>query len=522
VPERELAEAAASLRQVTGDCSSSSGSEISIDREEIDGARENAIEEEERADGESFGGLNTSDPGHVSSVAAVSHTAHISTGYLDAAMAELDMDKYDNEDSIDSANATRLFGGGQANYYLTNDEDPYMTVKDDMDEEEDDYPDDYTMLPTDRILLAARTEDNVSHLEVYVYEEPLSSDIDDSNLYCHHDLLLPAFPLCLSWLSCPTDGAEQVHTNCVAIGTMYPGIEIWDLDLIDAIEPLASLGGYEHYRNEEKNMDNTVSRKRTANPTKNHDRAGPASRDDSHTDAVLDLSWNAYDRSVLASASADQTVRVWDITTQKTKNVLYHHSGKVQAVAWNPVEAEVLLTGGFDNCAAVIDIRAPEKAAMSWEVKGDVECVLWNLDDPTQFLVSNDAGFVLCMDTRKGGGSECIFSLRAHERATTSLSISAGAPSLLLTCSTDKFLKLWDISDGKPSLVAKNNPDVGALFTAGFAPSVPYLVGCAGSNGAVAVWDIRAEAAVAEGQYSDQLEQFSRAAALKLDKASPG
>lgn len=47
-------------------------------------------------------------------------------------------------------------------------------------------------MPTfaDLVLLAARTEDDVSHLEVWVYEE--ASDADgEANLYVHHDLLLP-------------------------------------------------------------------------------------------------------------------------------------------------------------------------------------------------------------------------------------------------------------------------------------------------------------------------------------------
>lgn len=40
------------------------------------------------------------------------------------------------------------------------------------------------------------------------------------------------------------------------------------------------------------------------------------------------------------------------------------------------------------------------------------------------------------------------------------------------------------------------------------------LVGCAGSKGEVAVWDILTEAAVANGPYGAQLEKFNRAAAL--------
>jgi periodic tryptophan protein 1 len=153
---------------------------------------------------------------------AVAAAAHSGAGNLDAAMKELDMDKYDDEDDEADVNAARLFGGGRATFHDTNEEDPYMTIKDEEDEEEEDYPDDFTVRPTDLVMLAARTDDDVSHLEVYVYEEPILNGTEESNLYCHHDLLLPAFPLCVSWMDCPTDGTEGGHANCVAVGTMYP------------------------------------------------------------------------------------------------------------------------------------------------------------------------------------------------------------------------------------------------------------------------------------------------------------
>ena len=40
------------------------------------------------------------------------------------------------------------------------------------------------------MLLAARTEDDVSHLEVWVYEEARGED-GEANLFVHHDVLLP-------------------------------------------------------------------------------------------------------------------------------------------------------------------------------------------------------------------------------------------------------------------------------------------------------------------------------------------
>ena len=69
--------------------------------------------------------------------AAVAAAAHGGAN-IDAAMAELDMDKYDDEDDEADINAARLFGGGRATFHDTNDEDPYMTVKDEEDEEDED------------------------------------------------------------------------------------------------------------------------------------------------------------------------------------------------------------------------------------------------------------------------------------------------------------------------------------------------------------------------------------------------
>jgi len=79
-----------------------------------------------------------------------------------------------------------------------------------------------------------------------------------------------------------------------------------------------------------------------------------ALKPDSHADAVLALSWNRDYRNVLASGSADTTVKVWDLATEQCSATLDHHQDKVQAVAWNPAQASVLLSGGFDKAVCLV------------------------------------------------------------------------------------------------------------------------------------------------------------------------
>jgi periodic tryptophan protein 1 len=63
----------------------------------------------------------------------------------------------------------------------------------------------------------------------------------------HHDISLPAFPLALAWMDlapcAPEEDGNVPVKNFVAVGTFKPGIEIWNLDVMDPLEPDATLGG---------------------------------------------------------------------------------------------------------------------------------------------------------------------------------------------------------------------------------------------------------------------------------------
>ena len=112
------------------------------------------------------------------------------------------------------------------------------------------------------------------------------------------------------------------------MGTMEPNIEVWDVDVVDSIEPAYVLKGTEVKVGKKK-------KKKTS--------------DTGHSDAVLDLSWNKNQRKVLASASADFTVGIWDLDQGVMATTLTHHTEKVQSVEWHPVEAQTLVSGQYQS-----------------------------------------------------------------------------------------------------------------------------------------------------------------------------
>ncbi|KAL7210729.1 hypothetical protein ACSBR1_032142 [Camellia fascicularis] len=114
-------------------------------------------------------------------------------------LQELDMEHYDEED--DGVGLIDM-GIGDA-YCPSNDMDLYLKDQNDDDSEE---VEDMAITIEDAVIVCAHNEDDVSHLEVWIYEDPSDGD---SNMYVHHDIIIPAFPLCTAGLDCPIKGREK-------------------------------------------------------------------------------------------------------------------------------------------------------------------------------------------------------------------------------------------------------------------------------------------------------------------------
>ncbi|KAB7499975.1 Periodic tryptophan protein 1-like protein [Armadillidium nasatum] len=200
-------------------------------------------------------------------------------------------------------------------------------------------------------------------------EEDASSEIENNKIYPTDNLITVGH----------IDGDAailEVYGNLVAIGSMSPIIEVWDLDVIDCLEPAYTLG---------------------QKPKKKTPRVG-------HSDAVLCLGWNKDLDHILASGSADKSIIIWDLQECKEGQKFSEFTGAVQDLKWHPKENHFLLAGSCDKTVRLFDCLS-NKNSKSWKLDGEVESVVWDpcVNPSFNFVAGTDRGSVYVIDSLRRG-----------------------------------------------------------------------------------------------------------------------
>jgi periodic tryptophan protein 1 len=119
---------------------------------------------------------------------------------------------------------------------------------------------------------------------------------------------------------------------------------------------------------------------------------------------------------------------------------------------------------------------------------------------------------VLGYDTRKPDGP--VFELKAHEKACTNVSFSPHIPNMMATCSTDEYVKIWNVAltpAEPPKLVGyKKMSTMGELFSLSYYKDIPWVLAAGGSKGEVAVWDTEENEEIAK-HFGGSLDSLTQA-----------
>lgn len=436
---------------------------------------------------------------------------------IDDDLKEYDLEHYDDDGTEGDGEKVTMFPGlSSAKIDQSEDsEDAYLSLPTEVDEQEEKQEN--QIYPTDNLVLATRTEDDISWLDIYIYddgagapvgaeeeeEDKLDADVAkglvrDSTLYVHHDIMLPAFPLCVEWINYKPGQLQLTDSNIgnfAAVGTFDPQIELWNLDYIDKAFPDIILG--------EVSTKKKKKLKKSGHVTTHH------------IDAVLSLTHNKIHRSVLASTSADSTVKLWDLNIGAAVRSLnqIHHGKTVSSSQWNSAEPSILLTGGYDSKVAVSDVRLNDDLSKYYSVGSgeEVENVRWS-SNPEVFYAGTDQGNVYCFDIK---ASKPLWTLHAHDAGISSLDINNYIPGMLVTSAMgEKTVKLWKAPvEGGPSMILSRDFGLGNVLTTSYANDIEVagnlVVG--GVTGGLKMWDTFSNRSVKNG-FRDELKELQRKA----------
>ncbi|MEG4107485.1 nSTAND1 domain-containing NTPase [Microcoleus sp. S13_C5] len=179
-----------------------------------------------------------------------------------------------------------------------------------------------------------------------------------------------------------------------------------------------------------------------------------------HTSSVNGVSFSP-DGKMLASASKDHTVKLWDTATGKQIKTLTGHTNEVNRVSFSP-DGKMLASASNDQTVRLWDTATGKEIKTLTRHNGWVWGVSFSHDGKMLASASHDKTVKL-WDTATG---KEIKTLTGHTKEVWGVSFSPD-DKMLASASNDKTVKLWDTATGKEikTLIGHNDWVLGVSFS---------------------------------------------------------
>lgn len=203
-----------------------------------------------------------------------------------------------------------------------------------------------------------------------------------------------------------------------------------------------------------------------------------------HTGTINSIALSP-DNQLIASASNDNTVRLWDVTTRKLVMTLAGHKDSVSSVVFS-VDGNTIISGSHDRSARVWDVRTgeavgePLEGHLSWvravAVSQDGRWIASASDDRTARIWSTSSLLVTQI-------------LKGHSFYVMTVAFSPDN-KFLVSGSWDKTIRIWNIQTGEAvGLPLTGHTDW--INSVTFSP-IGNEIASSSKDGSIRIWDARA------------------------------
>ena len=186
-----------------------------------------------------------------------------------------------------------------------------------------------------------------------------------------------------------------------------------------------------------------------------------------HTDNVWSVAFSPNGK-MLASASWDRTVRLWDVNTGRLLHTLTEHTNEVLSVAFSP-DGNTLVSSDWDGSILLWNPQNGKPKGTLTGHAGGVTSVAFSSDGQT--LASGSADQTVRLWNPNNG--KFIRTLMGHTHVVDAVSFSPDG-KILASASRDATIRLWNPNNGRPLMTLKGHTD--EVTRIAFSPDGQTLV----------------------------------------------
>jgi WD40 repeat protein len=206
-----------------------------------------------------------------------------------------------------------------------------------------------------------------------------------------------------------------------------------------------------------------------------------------HSSSVLSVAFSR-DGLTLAAASADKTIKVWNLQSQKPIATLTGHSREVNSVAFSR-DGLTLASASADKTIKVWNLQSQKAIATLTGHSREVNGVAFSPDGLTLASASADKTIkVWNLQSQKA-----IATLIEHSREVNGVAFSPDGLTLA-AASADKTIKVWNLQSQKPinNLTGHSN----SVNSVAFSPDGKTLAS-ASADKTIKVWNLQSQKPIA-------------------------